>query len=523
MSSQTESTSEQRLQLRTSVAVSSIILIGAVLEIFKDVGLAFRYGAGKSTDVFFAALLVPNTYGMFWISACLIGLVPLFAVWFEREARERRRELLGGILAFSIAFALVLALALYITAPVITYVLVPGFSAAQRGQTVDLFRKLTLLIVVDGFSGIAAALLNSRRNFLVTAANKTVTNLTIVIGLFVLYIPLGVEWLADLFVYGRVGYAAILLFRLWQLGLRPRLSFGLERWRLRTLMVGILAPLAVMPIRYMSIVAERAIASFLAVGSISVLTYGYRLIDGSVSIISAGLSVVIIPTLAVQRCDEAKLRFLRQGSYYLLIITTPLACGFYLMARPLVAIMLQHGSFQSQAAAETAAVMKAYAFGALFSAWGPHFQSVYWAERRYKVLISHNTMMMLINVLLDLALVPLLGVVGLAIGYSLSSLISCVRMFRLVRRDYGPIFGTGEAVKLLKPVAASLIMCLVVVWARTPIEYAALTKSSLPYSDIVRLGVIGILGAGTYLCGAIVLRIEPFPTMLRTIYYFVKA
>jgi peptidoglycan biosynthesis protein MviN/MurJ (putative lipid II flippase) len=119
--------------------------------------------------------------------------------------------------------------------------------------------------------------------------------------------------------------------------------------------------------------------------------------------------------------------------------------------------------------------------------------------------------------------VPLLGVVGLAIGYSLSSLISCVRMFRLVRRDYGPIFGTGEAVKLLKPVAASLIMCLVVVWARTPIEYAALTKSSLPYSDIVRLGVIGILGAGTYLCGAIVLRIEPFPTMLRTIYYFVKA
>jgi putative peptidoglycan lipid II flippase len=509
-------TKTARLRVGTSASISLVLLIGGLLELFKNSAIAYRYGSGRETDAFFAAYLIPITYSMFWVSACLVGLVPFFSRWLG-ETEEKFRDIVSGVLWFSTSLTLVLTSIGYIAAPLVVKLLVPGFTGAQKLLTIHLFRELAVLFLLVGFTGVATALLNTHYRFLLAAAQKIVVNVVVFGGLFLWYANKGIEWLAQLIVLGTLFHVGLLLVQLWRSGLGPRLKWTLSSAQMRSVLAALFVPFAAYMIRQSNIVAERVIGSFLPAGSISALTYSYQVILGFSSVIIAGVTTVLIPMFAQQKSQAGKLTLLWDGFYYLLVLTLPLSFGGYLLARPLVLILFHHGAFSAASVEQTTQVFKAYALSPFFGAISVHFLNLFWADRQYRLLITHNGLMALLNILLDLALAPLWGATGLALGSTVANVASCVRLYRLAGKHYGSLLDGSRLFSALKPLGATLIMTVVVLALRVPVSTSVMFRQGQLRDEIV--GAVVLAGAGfvTYLAAGIAARMEPFPTLYRSL------
>jgi putative peptidoglycan lipid II flippase len=506
----------ERLKVRSSFCISLVLLAGAVLEVVKNSVIAYRYGSGAETDAFFAAYVVPTTYAMFWLSSCLVGLVPLLAVWLKQSDKQIS-DISGAIIALSATSTAALASVAYLSAHPVMKLLVPGFNEAQQLQAVHLFRQLTPLFVLAGLIGVASAVLNSRRQFLLPSSQKIVVNSVILVGLSVWGVHMGIQWVATLTVLGTLLYAWALLVRMCKAGARLKLRWALNRWETQTLLAAIFMPFAAGIARQSSILAERTVGSFLPAGSISELTYAFQVVMGFSAVIVAGVTTTLMPTLAQESSNSGKLRLIQQGFHYLLVAVLPLAFGVFLLARPLVLILFHHGAFSAANVAETTKVFQAYAFGILFATMAVLFQAPLLADRRYSLVISHNALMGLLNIILDLLLAPFLGVAGLALGYTLTSAASCLRLAWQLERRYGSFWTRTKLSSAAKPLVATLPMAIIVVALRSPVSALALSQVGQFYNEIFRTVVLAGVGTVTYVAGGIAGRMEPFPTMYRTL------
>lgn len=502
-----------KLRLRVTLLISFITLLGALLELVKNLVIAYRYGVGTQTDVFFAALSIPNAYSAFWVSACLTGLVPLFAAW-NQESASRAWGISGNIVLFSALITLVFSVVACMFAAPIVDLLVPGFPSVEKTITVALFRRFASLFLIMGCVGVLSAVLNSRHDFLLSSANKLVANGLLLFGLLVTRIY-SITWLADLVIIGAVTHALLLAFRIGAGGLRITFRWTLEPWRTRLLLAAIFGPFAAIIVRQPSFLAERMIGSYLASGSISALTYGYQLVVGAATIISTGMVTPLLPLLAQQKLSCDKLMFLKQGFHYLVGVTLPFSVGFYLLAGPAVRVLFHGNAARVSAGAETVLVVKMYALGITFNVLAQHFQSLHWAERRYRTLIIHNAFVAAVNILLDLILAPEMGVVGLALGFSLAGLASMCRMYWLVSRGYGSPFSSFREAQVLRPAIATVCMGVLVYLGRPWIDAAGGPLLSTLIGKGIKMGAVVATGMLVYFAAAAVMRVNPYFEMLQ--------
>ncbi len=504
-----------RLRIRTSVLVSLTLFTGGLLELVKNSAIAYRYGSGADTDALFAAYLIPATYASFWASSCLVGMVPLLSMRM-REDRKRLPDLAGSILLVSAISTIALACIGYMVAPGLVHALVPGFDSVYQHKAVFLFRLLTPLFVFVGLAGVATAILNSQHKFFLAASQKVIVNVIVLYGLFAWSSSTGIEWLAKLIVAGTAVYAVALLGDLFMSEVRPRFC-RVPKWELQAILAAILLPFSALTIRQASVLFERAIASFLPSGSISALTYNFQVVGGFSTVISAGLVTVLLPRLAQQNAGHERLALMRQGFYYLLVILLPLAMGAFLLSRSFVSILFFHGAFSAASADLATRVFRMYAFSMLFPEMAALLQVPFWADQRYRLLIAHNGMMAGVNVVLDLLLVRMIGVPGLALGFTLTGLVSGGRMAWLLHRDYGLLWTKERLSDLCKPLAATLVMLAVILAVQKPFSAFVFYRTSPFRGEIVRTAALVILGFITYAVAGISTRMEPFPALFLTL------
>ena len=258
---------------------------------------------------------------------------------------------------------------------------------------------------------------------------------------------------------------------------------------------------------------ERTIASFLPAGGISALAYTYQVIAGFSSVIGAGVTTTLLPTITRDNSSRGKLALIHEGFYYLLVVLLPVSFGAYVLSEPFVLILFHHGAFTAASVIQSTQIFRAYAFAIIFVEMAGLFQVPFWADRRYRMIIFHNGLMAIVNVLLDLLLAPLFGVVGLALGFTLTCGVSSVRMLWLLSKVYGPVMTKERVTSALKPLAATTAMAIVVLLLRQPVSVLIMSRSSQFYNEVFRTILLVGVGSATYVAAGMLGRMQPFPAL----------
>src|SRR5205823_7481199 len=108
------------------------------------------------------------------------------------------------------------------------------------------------------------------------------------------------------------------------------------------------------------------------------------------------------------------------------LVMLPAAAGYLLLAHPIVDLLIRHGALRAAAAGTTADVLALFALG--LPAYSGYLLLVrgYTAMQDTRTPFLVNGVENVLTIVFDLVLYPIMGVEGLALGFSLAYVVAFV-------------------------------------------------------------------------------------------------
>ena len=281
---------------RIGVLLASLTGMQILASLALQVYLLMRFGAGVTTDAFYAGAIVSQVIAAVAIDTLTVVLVPLLASKSEAELRDDAWSL---CLAATITYTGI-ALVLSAVASLLTSAVVPGFGADAKALTASLMR-----IHLWGMGGTACTLVLTsvyqiRGRFLwpqLTALGSSLVALLFVVATLDRWGIEAAAW-AQVLAYTIPG--GIMLVAL---GRPARIEW---RWDLLRQVISRQRPLLLSK-GYLAASApfDRLLISFLPAGSLVIFDVVWRLLSAAQRVVVQGILAPVLPELSRLASDRA--------------------------------------------------------------------------------------------------------------------------------------------------------------------------------------------------------------------------
>ena len=494
---------------RAVATVGGLTAASRLLGFARDVLIAALLGAGPAADAFFIAFKLPNLFRrLFAEGAFSAAFVPLFGNLAATSGRAAAERFAEQSLAWLIGVLLAVTLAAELAMPAVMVVLAPGFvgDPLRFGLAVELGRITFPYLLFVALAALLAGALNALGRFAAAAAAPILLNLVMIAAVLGLAPRLGSA--AHALAWGVLA-AGIVQF-LWLVraaraaGLAlnlpvPRPSPELGRL-LRLVGPGALGAGAVQ----ISLAVNLILASLLAPGAVSYLYYADRLVQLPLGVVGAAIATALLPALAGASGAGAHARLNRaiEGA---LVLTLPAAAGLIVLARPIVAVLFERGAFGAVATAATGDALAAFALGlpayVLVRVLAPAFFAR--ADTTTPVVVA--LVALVVNLGLNLALLPRFGPVGIALATAAAGWLNALGLAAVLAwRDLLAIDRRLRR-RGLGLIAAAAVMALAVGFARVGLASALAGPLVARGAALAALigGGAGVFVAAAQLVGAL--------------------
>jgi putative peptidoglycan lipid II flippase len=439
-------------------AVSAATFLSRILGLLRDQVFAAWFGAGTAADAFNMAFRVPNLVrDLFAEGAMSASFVPTFTEWRERQGDEAAWALGRQLMSTLLAVLLGLCTLGWIFAPQIIGLIAGGFAAVpgKLALTVTLTRIMLPFLPAVALAAAAMGMLNARGVFFLPAFAPALLNMgMIVFGLSLIPAAGAIGWpvitaMAFGVVLGGVLQFACQLPALHKLGFRFRLEIPTWHPGVRRVAFLMLPATIGLAATQVNIFVSQAIAASFREGSVSWLQYAFRLMQLPIGLFGVAVGTVSLPALsrAAARRDIPGLRATLSESVRLVfLLTVPSALFLAVMARPIIALLFQHGRFHAVDTIATGDALVMYCVGLpAFAAVGI-FTRAFYAQGDTRTPVRATFVAVGVNLALNLLFVgPLAGLGlahrGLALATSVTSLLNLSQLAFRLRSRIGGIDG----------------------------------------------------------------------------------
>jgi putative peptidoglycan lipid II flippase len=290
---------------RTVGIVSALTVGVAVFGYFREAALAARFGLSTTMDAYFAAIFVPTIVYMILIAGTLSPLfIPILLQADESGDRDKLSETFSVVTSFVLLFLIAIVSCAMITAHQWLGLLFPGFTAPTIAVSVRLIYIIFPSVLFVALAGLLTAVLNGFHKFVLAAFAPGVSSITVITAallargenaIYIVGIATAVGFLLQLLLL--VPATAYLGIRY-----RPLLRFNHPAIA-KLFRVG--GPLLLyLMVANGSLFLERNLASQLATGAVSTLTYAMRLFVVPANFLAAPLAIVSYPQFAREAARE---------------------------------------------------------------------------------------------------------------------------------------------------------------------------------------------------------------------------
>jgi putative peptidoglycan lipid II flippase len=427
---------------RAVFTIGGWTLLSRIAGLAREMLVADYLGAGMISDAFMVAFRFPNLFrALFAEGAFNVAFVPLFDAKLAsggRDAAKRFAEQAYAVLAVSLlAVVIVMELAM----PWAIYGLAPGFDdmPGKIELAAELSRITFPYLLFISLVSLQSGVLNALGRFAAAAGTPvllSVTSMALLVALAPISPTVGHAAAWGVFASG-VTQFLWLLFSMRRAGMslawvRPRLTDDVTQL-LRKVVPGALGA----GVYQLNLVINTVIASRVANGAVSDINYADRLNQLPLGVVGIAIGTALLPTLTRQirsgdlaAASQSQNRAMEFG----LFLALPAACAFVVLGHPIIAVLFEHGAFTPENTDQVAPTLAAFALGlpayVLIKALTPSF----FARHDTKTPVKVAMIAVLINILLNLALMMPLKQVGMALATAISAWVNLALLGWHLRR-----------------------------------------------------------------------------------------
>lgn len=454
--------------------VSIATMASRILGLAREQVMAAFFGAGMATDAFNVAFRVPNLLrDLFAEGALSAAFVPTFTGTDHKSGRAEAWRLGAQVMnALALALLLVTIVGWFI-APWLVPLLAPGFASVpgKLELTIELSRIMLPFLLFVALAAAAMGMLNAVRQFTVPALAPLFLNLGMIVvgvGLIPVFRSFGQPPILAMAVgvlAGGLLQFAVQLPALVKLGWRPAWPPQLTHPGVRRIAL-LMGPATIgLAATQLNIFVNTILASQLVEGSVSWLSYAFRLMQLPIGVFGVALATVSLPTISRQAVENnlVALRATLSGAIRLVFaLTLPATFGLWALSRPLVQLLYQHGRFLPSDTGQTADALSAYCLGLCAYAAVKVLVPTYYALGDTRTPVVASFLSVAVNLTGNLLLMGPLGHVGLALSTSLTMLFNFAQLSFFLRRRLERLEGRRMGITFLKTALASAAMALLV-------------------------------------------------------------
>jgi len=450
------------------VALSS--LVSRFLGIFRDRILAGEFGAGDTLDVYYAAFRVPDlVFNLLVLGALSAGFIPIFTKLLNNPiekikdtfAADKNKSAweLASVVINILGLSLIILSALGILfAPVLMKLVTPGFSPEKLNLTVNLTRIMFLSPIFLGISSVFGGILQSFKRFFVYSLSPIMYNIGIIIGALYLVPIWGVKGLAWGVVFGALLHMLVQVPTVLRLGFKyvPKIDFKNKYIRkVGRMMVPRTMSLAISQI---NLVVITIIASTLAGGSLAVFNFANNLQSFPIGIFGISFAIAAFPTLSAIAFDKKKLvdnfsNIFRQILFFIVPATVLLLA----LRAQIIRVILGTGQFDWEDTILTIHTLGFFIISLFAQASLPLLVRMFYARHNSKTPFFIGLISAFVNVILSLYFARRLGVAGLALAFSIASILNFVLLWLWLRIEIGNLDEVRILISAIKFSAAALV------------------------------------------------------------------
>jgi putative peptidoglycan lipid II flippase len=446
--------------LKAASTVSLLTLLSRVTGLVREQLIAGLFGAGAATDAFNVAFRIPNLFRrLFAEGAFSQAFVPLLAATRERDGDEATRDLVHAV-ATVLAWVLLMVCALgVIAAPVLVWVM--GSGLKDFDTAVVMTRWMFPYIGLMSLVALSAGILNTWKRFAVPAVTPVLLNLSVIAVAWwgaPRLAAMGVQpilALAGGVMLGGLLQLAVQMPALAAVGCLPRIGLApaaiAHAWRhpgVRQVLRQMAPAILGVSVAQISLLINTQIATHVAVGAVSWLSYADRLMEFPTALLGVALGVVLLPQLSAARTRDDAAAYsgmLDWGLRLVLLLALPCALALLIIPQALVAVLYHYGAFNARDVANTVLALRGYGVGLLGLVAIKVLAPAFYARQDIRTPVKIAVGVLVATQALNLVLVPWLGHAGLALSIGLGAWINAGLLLAglLRERVYRPQTGWG--------------------------------------------------------------------------------
>ncbi len=465
-----------------AIILGATSLVSRLLGVLRDRVLAGEFGAGAELDIYFAAFRIPDlVFNLLVLGALSAGFIPVFTNYYKNQTKAW--ELVNVVLNVLFVSLILITVLLVGLAPWLLKVITPGFSPDQLRVTTGLTRIMFLSPILLGLSGIFGSVLQSTKRFFIYSLAPIIYNIGIIIGALVFTKSLGLYGLAWGVVFGASMHLIIQLLAVLALGYK-------YQWRFNLTDKGLIKILQMMVPRTLSLIISQfnllivtIIGSTLAVGSITIFNLANNIQSFPLGLFGLSFAIAAFPALA--ELTDKKKQFIDTLSLairQILFFIVPASALLIVLRAQVVRVVLGSGLFDWEDTVLTLETLSLFAFSLFAQGLVLLLARAFFALEDSKTPFYAGLVNALANVILAVMLVEPFGVAGLALAFSLATILNFILLLLILHYRLGKLDGDKIYSSSIKILIATFMLAISAQAIKYPLEQSFGTQTLIGIS-----------------------------------------
>ena len=484
--------------IKSTGVIGAATAISRILGFVRDIVIAGLFGTAIYAQAFVVAFRIPNLLrDLIGEGAVNAALVPVLTEELTKNGKRDFFKLAQVLLNILLIILVVLTVIGVLAAPVIVKLIAPGFSVDKEkfDITVKLTRFLFPFLLLVGLWAYAMGVLNSLGKFAAPAFGPCVLNLAMIFC--AMWFGENVFGLASGVLAGGMLQLLLQMPSLYSSGWKA--AFTSDYAHPKAKRVGkLLIPRAIGACVYqINVFVSTILASLSSIvgdGAVAALYYANRIWQLPLAIFGIALAQAALPTMSKHVALNDMTKFKETLSFSLKIlffILIPSSVGLMIMSTPITRILFQRGAFTAYSTQITSDALLYYALGLVACGGIKILVSAFYSMHDTMTPVKIAAASLVLNLILNLALMRPLKVGGLALATSISAFFNFIALYILLKKRLGD-FGTGVILNsFLKVTLASLVMACVL---EVSLAYFPRCNIAMLLIDIA-IGIAAFVGA----------------------------
>ncbi len=500
---------------KSTAKMSVATTVSRLTGFMRNMVLAYALGSGIRNDTFSTANVMPNIIFELLMGGILGSvIIPVYVQYLAERNDDEARYMISNLTNIIFVFAAVISLLGAIFSPFLVHLITIREPSKATPLMIMFFRVFAFQIMFYALAAVFSSVLNSHRRFTIPMAAPIFNNIVVIATVIGLYLPFSksnpqfaLTALAVGTTAGVVAMAVVQIPYVIKAGLGVHPVFNLRHSAVKQVaklglpMLGFAATVQLNNYVIYMLLQEYKGGAMAYGNSLAFFQLPY-------AIFAVSVATAIFPELSrfANSKDFASFKnTLSLGLRSTSFIVIPSAVFIGVMAKPIIALTLQHGKFDAAGTEITAAMLSAFAVALLSFSLYNVLTRVYYSLQDTKTPMKVGAISIPLQIVFNFLFIKIFGVWGLPLSYAVALTFGVVIQLYILKRKIGPIGASIILRAIIKQVAAAIPAGLIVLIVHYIFQSLQMPRT---VGLMLEIAVAAVVAAVVYLGLALIFGVE---------------